>query len=184
MKYFASDFHFGDPRIENSEKYQNVFMRPFLTQYSQNYKIMSELISNIDHEDELYVIGDVLYDVDYKHVLNNLPKCKRIILIKGNYDDDKLDVLSEFFHEIHDELTIQINGMDFYLNHYPTKVREYLKHKPGVFGITGHIHGLWKIKPNMVNVSTDAWHFKPVSEKEILFIKNAAEKYYDENVFF
>lgn len=35
----------------------------------------------------------------------------------------------------------------------------------------------------MINVSVDAWHFKPVSETEILFCYNAMQNFYDENVF-
>ncbi|MDI6738323.1 MAG: hypothetical protein QME12_07475, partial [Nanoarchaeota archaeon] len=65
-----------------------------------------------------------------------------------------------------------------YLNHYP------VNHVPDKFNIVGHIHSLWKVKPNMVNVGADAWHFRPVSEAEILFVHNAIAKgYYDANVF-
>ena len=52
-----------------------------------------------------------------------------------------------------------------------------------MFNIVGHIHSLWKVQRNMVNVSTDIWNFSPVSEDKILFIRNAIENFYDENVF-
>jgi len=52
------------------------------------------------------------------------------------------------------------------------------------FNIVGHIHGLWKVQPNMVNVGVDAWHFRPVSEQEIRFVYDAMRTgKYDENVF-
>ena len=65
------------------------------------------------------------------------------------------------------------------MNHYPVNCSDKY------FSIVGHIHGLWKIKRNMVNVGVDAWHFKPVSLNEIRFIKSGIDKgYYDENVFY
>ena len=33
--------------------------------------------------------------------------------------------------------------------------------------ICGHIHNRWKIYRNIINVSVDAWDYKPVSIKQI-----------------
>ena len=75
------------------------------------------------------------------------------------------------------EATITLGEQEYYLNHYPAKCID----KP--FAITGHIHGLWKVQKNMINVGVDAWHFKPVTEAEIKFCTTAVQKYYDKNVF-
>jgi len=52
-----------------------------------------------------------------------------------------------------------------------------------MFNICGHIHGLWKVQRNMINVGVDAWHFIPVSEEQIIFYMNGIKKHYDANVF-
>ena len=75
------------------------------------------------------------------------------------------------------DVTIEIYDKKYYLNHYPANCIDK------EFSITGHIHSLWKVQKNMINVVIDAWHYFPVSEKEINFIRIACEKYYDKNVF-
>lgn len=70
-----------------------------------------------------------------------------------------------------------INGTLYNLVHYPVDA------KSDKMNIVGHIHGLWKVQPNMINVGVDAWHFRPVPETTISFIHNAIKNYYDKNVF-
>ena len=132
---------------------------------------------NLKENDVLYIIGDVLYNKDYEYLLANMPACKKV-LIKGNYDTDKLHILEKYFDIIVNEWVTTIEKQVVILNHYPSKINPTIE-----LGIVGHIHGLWKVQPNMINVSVDAWHFNLVSEKEILFCYNAMMNYYDENVF-
>jgi calcineurin-like phosphoesterase family protein len=101
-------------------------------------------------------------------------------LIIGNYDEDKKELLSKYFDTMQHNESIDIKGRRYYMDHYP---KNCFKLKHDVFSLTGHIHGLWKVQKNMINVGVDAWHFKPVSEDEIDFCRTACEKYYDENVF-
>ena len=49
--------------------------------------------------------------------------------------------------------------------------------------IVGHIHGLWKVQPNTINVGVDAWNYKPLSTDDIKFVTTAMEKHYDNDVF-
>lgn len=49
--------------------------------------------------------------------------------------------------------------------------------------LSQHIHGLWKVQRNAVNVSVDAWHFTPVSEDIIKFQMGGIRNHYDQNVF-
>jgi calcineurin-like phosphoesterase family protein len=179
MKWFSSDWHLGDTRITSTD---NVFFRPFKTQEEQTNTILNNL-KVIQPHDELFLVGDIIIDKDYLHILNKLPKCKRTLIV-GNYDEVIINELSNYFDNVYRYSSVIINNELFYLNHYPLELKETLLNDSKAFGITGHVHGLWKIKRNMVNVSCDAWHFKPVSEKEILFIKNAALNYYDNNIFF
>jgi calcineurin-like phosphoesterase family protein len=172
MIYFTSDTHFKDERLE-------LFHRDMfdLTTNQIDTIMLQNLTDTLKKDDTLYHLGDVA--LKDEGLLNmNLP-CRKI-LIKGNYDEEgriNQELLNSIFDEIYDELTINIQGVDFYLNHYPNKCIDK------EMSICGHIHGLWKVQKNMINVGTDAWHFKPVSEDKIIFTYNAIKKHYDDNVF-
>jgi calcineurin-like phosphoesterase family protein len=172
-KYFTSDWHLNETRIGDF----NPFFRPFTSVQEQNETIIRNINDIVKPEDELIHLGDVAMDSAGVAMMDRI-NCKNRILIVGNYDEKLLQELSGHFPDIREEATMNVGGVGCYLNHYPAS---YSKDK---FTITGHIHGLWKVKPNMVNVGVDAWHFRPVSEKEILFVHNAIQKgYYDGNVF-
>jgi len=182
MKYFTSDLHIGEFRVGDNN-YPSALYRPFMTINEQNNDIISKL-NIISPFDELYVLGDVLHDIKYEKCLERLPKCKKRILIEGNHDENKLDVLSKYFDDVIDDLEFKLENFNVFLNHYPKNCISKIINNPEIdFAITGHIHGLWKVSHKMINVSTDAWYFFPVSEKEILFTYNAMLNYYDENVY-
>lgn len=181
-KYFTANWHLGDDRIGINSK-PNLFYRPFSSINEQNSTIFNQIhLSDFNDGDTLYHLGNVFYTINYdthemfEEFKNDYPN-SNLILIKGNYDDNKTSNLIHFFDEIHEELTIEIKGRKYYLNHYPVNCIDK------EFSLTGHIHGLWKVQKNMINVGVDAWHFKPVSEDEIDFCRTACEKYYDDNVF-
>ena len=121
--------------------------------------------------------------MDEIKILSELPPCKKILVI-GNYDEPIIDNLSEYFDDVCDDITIDLGGNTVYVNHYPEKCRDEIAVNESIdFCITGHIHSLWKVMPKMINVSVDAWHFRPVSEEEILYVWNAIQNHYDNNVF-
>lgn len=181
MKYFTSDLHLGEDRIGINGK-PNLFYRPFMSIEEQNQVIIDNL-QYIQPEDELYILGDVIYDTTYLSLLGQLPECKKHLII-GNYDIDKLTELKHYFDSVQAFDTIKIGHYNVYLNHYPTKCRTNTNSLGGAdFSLCGHIHSLWKVQEDIINVSTDAWHFKPVSEEEILFCYNAMLNFYDKDVF-
>ena len=182
MIYFSSDWHLGEDRIGINGK-PNLFFRPFTSIEQQDNTIIQNFKnSSFKDGDTFYHLGDVIYNMNsihYLEELRNLYPNSIFNLVIGNYDEDKLEILSKYFNIVSPEQFIEIEGIKFYLNHYPINCKEEEKG----FGITGHIHGLWKVQKNMINVGVDAWHFFPVSEKEILFTVNAIRKFYDNNVF-
>jgi calcineurin-like phosphoesterase family protein len=141
-------------------------------------------------EHTLYHLGDVVVgdspsSIRFLRLIRNKYSKTKWVLVKGNYDDDRTDI-HQYFDEIYESDTYtDVGGYNVYLNHYPTKVVDAFNHSlnPYDFGLTGHIHGLWKVQKNMINVGVDAWHFRPVSEDEILFCWNAMQNHYDMNVF-
>lgn len=172
-KYFTSDWHLNETRIGSF----NPFFRPFESVEEQNNTIIDNMNRFVKADDELYVIGDVAMDEAGVSMLEKI-NCRNLVLVVGNYDTDKLDKLQKHFKEIHESMQLKVGDLECQLNHYP------VNHVQDRFNIVGHIHGLWKVKPNMVNVGVDAWHFRPVPESEILFVQNAIAKgYYDGNVF-
>ena len=182
MIWFTSDWHFNDTRIT---KDLNLFFRPFCMLHPekskeelvsiQNKFIIDRINQFVKEDDTLFHIGDVSIDKPGVKLMDQI-KCKDRHLIIGNYDDDKLNDLDSYFSTMQESHTITEHNL--YLNHYPVNKVD----KP-LFNIVGHIHGLWKVQRNMVNVGLDAWNFLPVSLDTILFTQNAIEKHYDENVF-
>jgi len=181
MIYFTSDWHLGETRLGDITKGEvNVFFRYFKSVHEQDKTIIKMVNQHVKPNDILYHLGDVLMTDDSCKWLDRV-KCKNKYLIIGNYDEERIELLGNYFDFIKESDLIM--GEDcvtpFNLVHKPCDSN------PDMFNIVGHIHGLWKVKRNMVNVGVDAWHFKPVSMKEIMFVKNAVDKgFYDENVFY
>jgi calcineurin-like phosphoesterase family protein len=170
-RWFTADLHLGDPRL-------NLYARDLIAKNSdESDKIIIDNYNNVVGDNDIvYFLGDIVYDVSKIELLNKLKGRK--ILIKGNYDD-KIDnkILYKYFESIYDNLVITINGENVYLNHYPEKCSTEM------INICGHIHGLWRVQRNTVNVGVDAWHMMPISEEMIIFYFNAIRKFYDINVF-
>ena len=182
MKWFTSDWHLGEDRYGINGK-PDLLWRPFKSIDEHNYQIRYNFVnSGFEDGDTLYDLGDVVYKGEeqswdiVKQSRNMFPKSK-FILIAGNYDVDKLSTLKHFYDDILEETTLVVKDKEYYLNHYPEKCIDK------EMALTAHIHGLWKVQKNMINVGVDAWHFKPINEDTIDFCRTAIEKYYDVNVF-
>lgn len=185
MDWFTSDWHLGEDRIGVNGK-PNLFYRPFTSVHQQNKTIVDGITnSGFEDGDTLYHLGDVFFNfnqdsIQAMRVIRNSFPNSRFHLVIGNYDQDNLNWLLPFFQTMTQDLTIDIAPL-CYLNHYPSKCMELMQ--DAQLGITGHIHGLWKVQKHLINVGVDAWHFKPVSEETIRFCFNAMQNHYDENVF-
>ncbi|MCK9575773.1 MAG: hypothetical protein WC979_01945 [Candidatus Pacearchaeota archaeon] len=176
MIYFTSDTHFGDDRL-------NLYGRDLVCKTSEEMDnlIIDNWNSIVTDDDTVYHLGDVaMNEESLKQVLKLNGKK---ILIKGNYDDKIADeVLLQYFSAVHKNLVVEHGAKSIpqkllFLNHYPTKADDMM------FNIVGHIHGLWKVQRNTINVGCDAWHFKPISMDLVLFSINGINKFYDQNVF-
>lgn len=176
MRFFTSDWHLNETRITSDF---NPFFRPFKSIEEQNQVIIDKCNALVGPNDELIHLGDVAIDEAGVKMMDKII-CKNRTLIIGNYDEDKLDLLSKYFKVMHTEAITKVNGVEYYLNHYPVTA---IKSFPNKMSIVGHIHGLWKVQPNMINVGVDAWNYEPLDENKIKFITTAIEKYYDDNVF-
>lgn len=185
MIYFTSDWHLGEERIGINGK-PNLFYRPFKNIVEQNDTIMNNLYSLFKDGDTLWHLGDVINgnldnaESRLRELINTYPN-SNFNLVVGNYDTDKIELLSKYF-KIYDDATLDYFEFGLcYLNHYPTKALDLME--DARLGITGHIHSLWKVQKHLINVGVDAWNFRPVSELDIEFCYTAMEKFYDDDVF-
>jgi len=169
-RFFTSDHHFSDDRF-------NLFYRPFKTVQEQEDYLVEKWNSVVGPKDEVFHIGDFATTDKGLDVVERLNG--KIHLVMGNYDDPRpMTKLKKLFASVVINADLKLkNGEMVHLNHYPGNA---VKDK---FNIVGHIHGLWKVQRNMINVGCDAWNFLPVSEDEIIFCMNAIRKFYDEHVF-
>ena len=174
MNYFTSDFHFGE-----SDERLNLYGRDRLGLTAREFDEMMITQYNkvVKDDDKVYINGDFCKTSEYLQTALRLKGYK--ILIKGNYDEQFSDEeLLKYFQEVHTELTIDLqDGTKVFINHYPVKGNSL------IFNLVGHVHSLWQVQRNMINLSVDAWNFAPISEDEICFKINAIKKFYDSNVF-
>ncbi len=171
MRYFTSDTHFHDERL-------NLFGRDFLFSNSKEVDeyIIKRWNEKVKPEDLVYHLGDVSVTKEGYKILNQLNGIK--ILISGNYDlKYDRNFLEQYFVEVLNYNIIEIKGNPYYLNHYPEKCQ-----CNEMFNIVGHVHALWQVQRKMINVSSDAWHFSLLSENDIIVYRNKIELL-DINVF-
>lgn len=163
--YFCSDLHLGHAKIIE------YCHRPF-----QNIKEMDTILiynwnSIVKKEDTVFFLGDFCFSKSteasdapkkpfdyYRNQLNG-----NILFIVGNHDRHNT------VKTIVEAMLINYGGKRIYLTHNPTHAkREY------ELNFTGHVHnavGKFKKlddKSTIVNLSVEAWNYRPVNINQIL----------------
>lgn len=103
----------------------------------------------------------------------------RIILIRGNHDRKREDMLAAGFEEVYNNLEMELDGYKLWLNHIPVGTGEEarrlykpeFKAKPPPFYhyfLCGHVHQYWRRKGKIINVGVDVWDYKPVTLEELI----------------
>jgi len=175
-RFYISDTHFGDDRFK-------LFYRPFKTVQEQEDCLVDKWNSVVGPEDEVWHLGDFATTDEGLEVVHRLNG--KIHLVMGNYDEPRpRERLEELFESVWEDFYdngrggLELSNEEkVHLNHYPRKA------DPSMFNLVGHIHSLWKVQRNMINVSCDIWNYTPVSEEEIIFCMNAIRNHYDQDVF-
>ena len=177
--FFTADWHLSETRLEIMSR--DIFASP--EHMNESLINLHNINSKVKKNDEVYVIGDVIFrDANVEETLPLIERFNgRKILIRGNHDRHITDEqFSPFFEEIIPEgegIEMMIGDITCYLTHYPTRGKKFK------YNLVGHIHGAWKHQLNMLNVGVDVHHFCPVNEKFVSKYFTAITEYYDEDVW-
>lgn len=161
-EFFTSDLHLGHNK---AIFYCN---RPYKNADVMDQQLIKNYNNLITNDDEVYIVGDVslkrkIHPGYYMSVVSQLKGRKHLIL--GNHDtlNPFTYISTAGFHSVHTSLEISIDGIDMILCHDPA-ISQMDRSK--VF-ICGHVHNLFKVLKNVINVGVDVWDYKPVSFEEL-----------------
>jgi calcineurin-like phosphoesterase family protein len=175
--WLVSDWHLGEDRFE-------IMQRPF-TDVHQHVQVLAQNHNAIvQPEDRVFVVGDALYQkcADPSFFLDQIRHFNgRKTLIRGNHDRPFTDEqFAPYFEQIVPEgegVELEIEGIQCYLTHYPTLGRN------DRFNLVGHIHGIWKMQLNSLNIGVDVHHFRPTDAATIPFYHKAICEFYDHDAW-
>ena len=165
-QWFISDTHFSHANIIR------LCGRPFKDVEEMNRELILRWNECIGVVDLVFFLGDFgLGSVD--HLKNILSKLNGyVICIRGNHDGNHARLHNIGFDVILESAFISLGGHRVELIHIPSEA------KPPHFQLHGHVH---EKKPNEVidnklNLSVEAWGYRPVYEKKIIGLLDAASK--------
>lgn len=133
--YFVSDIHFGH---KNIMKYEPEY-RNYSSVEEMDESIITQWNETISKEDTVYNLGDFFFTSNKERIREIVKRLnyKKMVLIIGNHDSSKVvkQLSSEFNIECKYADRIKVEGIQFFLSHYPM----YMDRK-GLINLHGHIH--------------------------------------------
>ena len=159
MNYCTADFHFAH---ENIIKYTH---RPFRNAREMDRAMIRNYNSIVGDDDLVYILGDFCMSRNKRQVEDYVDKLNGTkILILGNHDYlNPFDYIECGFQSVHTSLYLP-QSPEIAMNHDPAVACLVPKL------LCGHVHGLFKLQGNALNVGVDVWDFKPVPLVEILLL--------------
>ena len=181
-RFWTSDLHLGHVNII---RYCH---RPFADVDEMNECLIQRWNETVTPTDEVWVLGDFALG----QIAHTLPMALRLngrkILVTGNHDrcweagrhSSKRWV--EQYHEagfdevLHGAVPIRLGPYDALACHLPYQGDShdddrFVAQRPADHGhvlLHGHVHDSWKINGRQINVGTDVWDYRPVSDDTIL----------------
>lgn len=186
LNWYTSDLHFNHTRMWEELVPAR---KTFASVEAMNQGMINRINAKCSVQDTLYVLGDFCMGQDFAKNVSHFAKSlnPRLILIKGNHDEEKSqanrDLLYSLFDEVHDELYVRDWNKTLWLHHYPTNNEDDPRgfKRPQAtqkydFALCGHVHDAWKLKNSCINVGVDVWDFYPINLTHImlsqLFMEN------------
>ena len=159
MLWLSADHHFLH---KNIIKYVN---RPYVTAEEMDEDLIEHWNQRVAANDQVYYLGD--FGLGPKERLTSI--FKRLngkkILIKGNHDKSDASMMEIGFIEVHKYMEWRLDRLNVFLSHRPM----YSNYHDVI--LCGHVHDLFKINGNIVNVGVDVWDYSPVSWEQIKDLK-------------
>lgn len=174
MNWWTSDTHFHHTNII---KYCG---RPFKDEkclpqvWYMNHTMETRWNEAIKVRDVVYFLGDFAMGprILIPQTLKKLNGYK--ILVRGNHDRSEAYMLESGFDESHEELRVNIDGIELYMRHRPAK-----DWKGADYHLCGHVHEHMKRRGNMINVGVDVWDFRPQKLEALLSAPEDVIKTFD-----
>ena len=157
--WFTADLHL---KHGNIIKY---VPRPFRNHKEQFEEIKKRFNSVVSKGDLTYILGDVVWDSDFK-VLNEFNGQK--IIIKGNHDVKQKLIQARtqgYIQQFYDVKSVKVNGQLIWLSHYAH--RSWPNKHHGGWHLYGHSHGTIPDEGNSTDVGVDCWNYYPVSLEQL-----------------
>ena len=169
MIYYTADLHLNHQAVI---RYCN---RPFETVEEMNETIVSNWNKTVNKNDDVYIVGDVIFKLksDMPLYLDRMNGTKH--LITGNHDKQTLKKkqFTEQFASIDEYLVIDDQNRKVVLFHYP--IIEWDGCFRGAYHIYGHIHNsnntanmVMKTIPNAFNAGVDLNDFSPQTLSQLI----------------
>jgi len=150
MEWFISDTHFGHKNIIKYCK------RPFVSVIEMENRLKMNWNNLIKKDDVVYHLGD--FGLAPKSVLTKI--CSELnghkILVRGNHDKSEKSMFDIGFDEVYKYMEIERDRKKIFIGHKPM-VSYYHD-----MVLCGHVHDLFQINGNIVNMSVDVWNYKPI----------------------
>jgi|AntRauTorckE5430_2_1112549.scaffolds.fasta_scaffold16341_4 calcineurin-like phosphoesterase family protein len=156
--FVTSDTHFFH---ENIIKYEE---RPFQTVEDMNHELIKNWNEVVEPNDLVYFLGD--FGMAHPEVLRKILFALngQISIIRGNHDDSITKLVDIGFSLVADQVRLEYYGYLCVFSHKP----ELMAPGAGVVNIHGHIHGKIRFREGSINVSTDAWGYKPIELRDLI----------------
>ena len=169
MIFYTADLHLGH---ENIISYCN---RPFSSVGEMNETIVSYWNAVVRSEDEVYILGDVLFKINSSSplYLDRMNGKKHLII--GNHDKRnlKIDRFRALFDSIDNYLEVIDEDRRVILFHYP--IVEWDGYYRGCYHLYGHIHNsdneanrIMQAVPNAFNAGVDLNDFTPQTLTQLI----------------
>lgn len=168
MNYYIADTHFGHENIIR------LCDRPFNSVDEMDIIMTNNWNKRVKPTDDVYIVGDFSYRsnkaIEYLNSLNG-----RKHLIIGNHDKKNLKnkKFKDEFVEIKEIITVNDNGINIVLCHYP--MAEWDGMYRGSWHFFGHIHNndnnaqrIMKTIPHAINVGVECINYIPKTAIELM----------------
>lgn len=166
--YVTGDEHFSHHYILT---YEN---RPYKNMNLMEQGIIDKHNQIVKPNDKVIHVGDFIpfLGPDRKHYFTKIMKKYQghgiHHLVLGNHDEAPFEFyLNIGFVSVHSAMWFNYKGFRFVVVHDPAKYIAIPKKENQII-LCGHIHSLFKIIKNVINVGVDVWDYKPVSLDNII----------------